>query len=202
MAEGERSGVLRYVTSSVVVVAVLAFVGCGALMLLPRQNDPVPVRLMTMRDLAAAYERVQPGLTRASQLTRIGLDPGAANAQALSYLGVIERFMPHDSVRFDRLDAALQDCIEARDHCTALVFRAGGHASAPAHNEFLSAFGLGASAAAVQSVPEITLLLRDGRVAFKMMTGMPQAREQHHIEGGTAPRDSAALMPVSYRAVY
>ncbi len=202
MADGERGGSLRYVTTIAVVIVVLALVGCGALTLLPRQNDPVPARPMTFKDLAAAYQRVQPGQTRASQLARIGFDPGSANAQALSYLSVIERFMPRDSVRFDRLDAALQDCIEARDHCTALVFRPMGHSHAPVRSEVLSAFGLGAAAAGAENVPEVTLLVRDGRVAFKMISGMPMARAQSHFEGVSVPRDGAVITPVSYRTVY
>ena len=202
MSEAERGGSLRYATTSVVVIVVLALVGCGALMLLPRQNDPVPMRLMTTKDLAAAYARVQPGLTRTSQLARLGLDPGSASAQALSYLGVIERFMPRDSVRFDGLNAALQDCIEARDHCTALVFRPVGRVHLPAHNEFLSALGLGASAAGAEVVPEVTLLVRDGRVAFKMITGMPMAREQRSFDEASAPHSGATFTRVSYRSVY
>jgi|SRR5579871_6540882 len=199
MVDGERSGSLRYLTTIAGVTAVLALIGCGALTLLPRQNDPVPVRIMSVRDLAAAYERVQPGLTRASELSHLGFDPGSANAQVLSYLGVMERFMPNDSLRFDRLDAAVQDCIEARDHCTALVFRPMGHSSVPGPAGFLSALGLGA-AAAVSQAPEVTLLVRDGRVAFKMISGMPTARAQRQIESVPTPRSSVAATPVSYRS--
>ena len=197
MVDGERGGSLRYATTIAGVIAVMALIGCGALTLLPRQNDPVPIRLRTMRDLAAAYERVQPGLTRASQLSHLGFDPGSANAQVLSYLGVMERFMPNDSVRFDRLDAAVQDCIEARDHCTALVFRPMGRAAIPGPAGILSAFGLGAAAATYQA-PEVTLLVRDGRVAFKMISGMPTARAQRQIESVSLSRDSTAITPASY----
>jgi hypothetical protein len=199
MADGERGESLRYLTTIAGVIAVLALVGCGALTLLPRQNDPAPTRLTTMRDLAAAYGRVQPGLTRASQLARLGFDPASASAQALSYLGVMERIMPRDSVRFDRLDAAVQDCIAARDHCTALVFRPLRRSYAPGRNIILTAFGLGAAAAGTDQPPEVTLLVRDGRVAFKMISGMPTAQVQRHIETVSMPRNSSVLMPAAYR---
>jgi hypothetical protein len=198
MVESERGESLRYVTTIAGVIAVLALIGCGALTLLPRQNDPIPVRFMTIKDLASAYARVQPGLTRASQLARMGFDTSSTGSQALSYLGVMERFMPRDSVHFDRLDAAVQDCIAARDHCTALVFRPMDRSFAPARNGILSAFGLGAAAATDQA-PEVTLLVRDGRVAFKMISGMPILHAQRHIETVPPPRDGNILMPVSYR---
>jgi hypothetical protein len=198
MVDGERGGSLRYASTIAGVIAVMALIGCGALTLLPRQNDPVPIRLRTLRDLAAAYERVQPGLTRASQLSHLGFDSGSANAQVLSYLGVMERFMPNDSVRFDRLDAAVQDCIEARDHCTALVFRPMGRASIPGPAGILSAFGLGAAAATNQA-PEVTLLVRDGRVAFKMISGLSNARPQRQTDSVSLRRDNTAIAPASYR---
>jgi hypothetical protein len=197
MADSERGESLRYVTTIAVVVAVLALLGCGALTLLPRQNDPIPVRLMTVKDLAAAYARVRPGLTRASQLSRMGFDFGSANTQTLSYLGVMERFMPRDSVKFDRLNAAVQDCIVARDHCTALVFRPMDRSRAQSHTSFLSAIGLGAAAAASDRPPEITLLVRDGRVAFKMISGLPSIHAQAHLP--TA--HDVGVLPVAYRTV-
>lgn len=202
MVNGERSESLRYVTSITLVIGVLALVGCGVLTLLPRQSDPAPVRLMTVRDLAAAYARVQPGQTRTTQLSSLGFDMGAGNSQSLSYLGVMERFMPRDSVRFDHLNAVVQDCIAARDHCTALVFRPmdRSHTYAWAHSALLSAFGLGAAAAATDHTPEITLLIRDGRVAFKMISGLPTLRLHSRVETAPAPRIGTGVMPASYRA--
>ena len=202
MMDGERGESLRYVTTTAVVIAVLAMVGCGALTLLPRQNDPVPVRLVTIKDLAAAYGRVQPGTTRATQLTAMGFDLGMANSQALSYLGVMERFMPRDSVRFDRLSAAVQDCIVARDHCTALVFRSMERARSSAGAGILTAFGLGAAAAGTERPPEVTLLVRDGRVTFKMISGLPVARLQHQPESVPALRNDRVFLPASDRRVY
>lgn len=84
----------------------------------------------------------------------------------LSYLGMMERFIPHDSTSFDRLDSAIKDCVGLPDHCTALVFRSADH-----QYGFFPAFGLGADAAAA-SPPQVTLLIRDGRVAFKTISGV------------------------------
>src|SRR5882724_8440702 len=139
VVEVERSGIVRNVKAITFAVAALLFVGGVVLTELPRQGDAPQSKILTARDLLAAYARVQPGLTRASQLARFGLDTAAANAQVLSYLGVMERFMPHDTVAFDRLDAGVCDCVDARDRCTALVFRADMAKAATAHG-FLSSF--------------------------------------------------------------
>src|SRR5258706_8778719 len=130
VVEVERSGIVRNVKAITFAVAAVLFVGGVVLAELPRQGDALQSKILTGPDLLAAYARVRPGLTRASQLARFGLDTAAANTQVLSYLGVMERFMPRDSVAFDRLDAGVRDCIEARHRCTALVFRASDTAKA------------------------------------------------------------------------
>jgi len=167
--EIERGGIPRNVKAILFAVAAIVLVGGVVHIELPRQGDAAQSKVLTGRDLLAAYERIRPGLTRASQLGRFGLDT-AAHAQVLSYLGVMERFMPHNSVAFDRLDAGVRDCIAARDRCMALVFRAADPAKAATEHGLFSTFGLGAAAAA--NTTQITLLIRNGRVAFKTMSGV------------------------------
>jgi len=169
VVEIKRGGKLRNVKAILFAVVAIVLVGGVVLVETPRQGDAAQSKVLTGRDLLAAYERVKPGVTRASQLGRFGLDT-AAHAQVLSYLGVMERFMPHDSVAFDRLDAGVRDCIVARDRCMALVFRAAVPTRAATNHGLFSTFGLGATAAV--NTPQVTLLIRNGRVAFKMMSGM------------------------------
>lgn len=167
--EIKRGGILRNVKAILFTAVAIVLVGGVVLVETPRQGDAAQSKALTGRDLLAAYERIRPGLTRASQLGRFGLDT-AAHAQVLSYLGVMERFMPHDSVAFDRLDAGVRECIAARDRCMALVFRAADRTRAATNHGLFSTFGLGAAAAA--NTPQVTLLIRNGRVAFKTMSGV------------------------------
>lgn len=167
--EIKRGGILRNAKAILFTVVAIVLVGGVVLVETPSQGDAAQSKVLTGRDLLAAYERIRPGLTRASQLGRFGLDT-AAHAQVLSYLGVMERFMPHDSVAFDRLDAGVRECIAARDRCMALVFRAADPTRAATNHSLFSTIGLGAAAAA--NTPQVTLLIRNGRVAFKMMSGV------------------------------
>ena len=50
--------------------------------------------------LKAAYTRVTPGVTAVPGLARLGFDTGRGGVQRLSYLGLMERFAPHDSAAF------------------------------------------------------------------------------------------------------
>jgi hypothetical protein len=178
-------------------IAAIVLVSGIVLAELPRHGDVAQSKILTGRDLVAAYARIQPGLTRASQLARYGLDTGAANTQVLSYLGVMERFMPSDSVAFDRLDLAMRECIGARDGCTALVFRASDPARAAIARDLLSTFDLGASAAA--DTPRVTLLIRHGRVAFKMMSGIAAPNDTRSAMTAERSQSVMGALPIPIR---
>jgi hypothetical protein len=195
MDEGQRSGSYRYATSIAILVVTLAVLGLGGLTLLPRSTDTASAHIGSLKDLASAFARVQPGRTRASQLAGLGFDTTTPNVQVLSYLGVMERYMTGASTSFDRLDTALQNCIEARDRCTAFVFKPGEAAS----GGMFASLGFGAHAAGRGA--EVTLLVQNGRVAYKAMTGMPPAPAPRRLATPVVPR-AAAAMPVAYRSIY
>ncbi len=138
-----------------------------------------------------------PGRTRASQLAGLGFDTTTPNVQVLSYLGVMERYMTGASTGFDRLDAALQNCIEARDRCTAFVFKPGDQGR---NASMFARLGFGANAAGRPA--EVTLLVQNGRVAYKAMTGMPQPPAPRRVASPALPRAATAAMPVAYRSIY
>lgn len=200
MEEGLRSGLSRYALSIALSVAALALIACATLALLPRTSDTSAPGIGSLKELAAAYLRVQPGQTRTSQLSQLGFDTTTPGVEALSYLGVMERFMTGDSTKFDRLDVALQNCIAAQDRCTAFVFRPGDQA-AENSSGLLSGLGFGAANAA-DRVAEVTLLVLNGRVAYKRITGvtLPSAPVRH-FAAPTLPRQ-AALVQVSYPMSY
>jgi hypothetical protein len=70
--------------------------------------------------MLSAYDALRPGVTPVAQLPGLGFD--TRDAMRLSYLGMIEQFMPGDSFDFDALDPAVRDCFQARDRCDAFIF--------------------------------------------------------------------------------
>ncbi len=196
MGMGEAGGSLRYAVSVAIGLVTLALLGCGTLTLLPHPADNTASRLRTLQDLASAYARVLPGETRASQLSMLGFDTTTANVEVLSYLGVMERFAG-DSRKFDRLDEALQNCLEARDRCTAFVFKPGDQQRGRGEG-MLATFGLGSANAAGREA-EVTLLVQDGRVAYKAISGVPQAMLTHNRTFAALPRPTIQAIPAADR---
>jgi hypothetical protein len=194
LVERERRGLLRTATALALFVSLLALLGHAMLPLWPRPNEAATTKLRTSRDLVLAYFRIRPGFTRASQLARYGFDSTSNGARLLSYLGVMESFIPHDSNAFDRLDSAIQECVAARERCTALIFRPTDDASSVKAHGFFTAFGLDADAAS--GTPQVTLLIRDGRVAFKTISGVSETIPADHSD-----REARAV-PVPFRLNY
>lgn len=176
MGPGNGSGKRRYVAIALGIAGTLALVGCGGLSLLPYQSDVANTHFKTYAQLQAAYQAVKPGLTRASELGRIGFDSArSANVEVLSYLGIVERFMPRSSIKFDRLAAPVQSCIDARDHCMAYVYRPSRMEQETRGNALLKLVGFDHTTVSRGWSAEIVLLVRNGRVAYKAMVGNPDA---------------------------
>jgi len=167
--ERERRVSLRTIAAIILFASALVSLGDVTLPLWPSQTGLSSNELRTSRDLVRAYSRIRPGVTRASELAAYGFDATSNGTRLLSYLGVMESFIPHDSNQFDRLDAAIQTCVAARERCAALIFQPADKPKAPG---MFTAFGMGADAAA--QTTRVTLLIRDGRVSFKMISGLTE----------------------------
>lgn len=126
-------------------IAALVIVLGSAAGLLARSgasDAPVPPYRVT----AGAYERLQPGVTPAAQLPDLGFD--LAQGTRLSYLAMVEQFVPDNSTGFDALDPSVQDCLQTRERCTGYAFPLAGQSGARA-----------------------ILVIRSGRLAYKSLKG-------------------------------
>ena len=171
----------HYVGLVASLLVTLVLVGCGGLGLLPSKTDVKNTSFKSYKAVEVAYQQIAPGDTRTVDLGQIGFDPNdLANVEILSYLGVIERFIPRDSIRFDSLDPVVQKCIEARDRCTGLVFHPERLHEQRLGNWFLDILGFDRTTVNYGWSAEIVLLAMDGRVAYKVMSGRPHIEDFHH----------------------
>lgn len=96
--------------------------------------------------LSSDFDRLKPGVTQAAQLPLLGFD--TSGAERLSYLAMVEQFMPGDSFAFDALAPAVQDCFEGRARCDGYIFPLADRSGARA-----------------------LVLIQGGRVAYKSLSG-------------------------------
>ena len=174
MRMGQRRGTRRYARISLIAIGALSLVGCAGLGLLPYQSRAANSNFKSYGQVQAAYGQIVPGVTRASDLAALGFDATRSpNAEVLSYLGVVERLVPRDSLKFDKLDPAIQNCIDSRDHCTAYVFHPQQRTQEQTGNPLLNLFGFGRTIYGHGWSADVVLLIEDGRVSYKVMSGRP-----------------------------
>ena len=182
MGTGKSGNARRYAGLVASMAITLALVGCGGLGLLPYQTDIKNTNFRSYTEVQTAYEAVSPGITRESDLGKLGFDAaGSPNVEVLSYLGVIERFMPRDSIKFDELDPAVQGCIAARDACSAYVFKPERLHQEREGNWLLDILGFERTTINYGWSAEVVLLIHDGRVAYKVMSGKPNIHDYHDL---------------------
>src|ERR1700741_293600 len=121
-----------------------------------------------------AYDRIQPGSTGVTDLARMGFDINtASNVEVLSYLGVIDRFMPRESIRMDDLDGPVRACLQSRIECTAYVFRPQRIVLQRTGNVPLDLLGFRRTTEQNGWSAEILFLIHDNRVIYKLWAGKP-----------------------------
>jgi hypothetical protein len=140
----------------------------------------------SVTDFLDSYAAIEPGMP-ASQLSAVGLDPVSTTVEKLSYASLLDRIVPQDTSSADGLDEAVLDCVQAQSRCSAIVFSIPG--KDPNGSGVLGFIGLSAANAEANDTPVITVLVKDGRVAFKMLS----QRFPVHLAEPAAPATAAAV---------
>lgn len=153
-------------------ICALSLAGCTGAKLLPRETNVSSAAFQTYDQIEAAYSAVIPGKTSTSDLSKLGFDPKSANVEVLTYVGVTDR-LPHDSRPSGHLPQQVQDCIAAQDRCIAYAFHPEHHESRNVGNPVLELTGFEHKTINSGWSAEVMLLVQDGFVVYKFMSGHP-----------------------------
>jgi hypothetical protein len=95
----------------------LALLSSGCSFLLPTSQATAKSKWHSFREAEAAFERILPGATATSELAALGFDPSTnTNVRILTYLEIIQRFMPNQSITKEDLDPSVRSFIDSREH--------------------------------------------------------------------------------------
>ena len=167
-------GIYRAIKLMMSTAVILSLAGCGGYGLLPQESKTAGSTFQTYDQVQAAYSTIDPGTTQVTDLPKIGFDTVATpNIEILSYVDVMARFMPSESLTFDRLPKPVQTCIEAQSRCSALVFHYELSRSQREGSIFLDAFGFQHKTLDTGWSAEVILLIQDGHVVSKLISGRP-----------------------------
>lgn len=102
-------------------LAVLPVAACNSA--LPTQDTATKSPWQNFADAKAAYDGIVPLQTTGPELKAIGFDPySTPNIAILSYLEIMQRFMPNDEIRVDDLEPGVRACIEGQSACQGYEF--------------------------------------------------------------------------------
>jgi hypothetical protein len=158
----------------IVVLIASLLCGSGCAGLLPQGRTATKSKWSSFEEAKAAFERIVPNETRTEELARIGFDPEAnPNVKILTYLDLIQRFMPNPSITKEDLDAEVRACIEAREKSQAWEIELSEIKTRRFGNVLLDMTGF------IKKTHETgwrfngLLLIREGRVVYKLSSGQP-----------------------------
>lgn len=182
---GKTRGVAGLFGAAAASVLVMSLAACGTINeftsnVLPGEDDITATNFESYDAVETAYGNVKTGETHIQELAGLGFDAThAPNVEKLSYLGVMDRFMPGDSAKFDKLSPAVQTCIEAQEHCSAVVFRPARIHAQRAGSLLLDILGFERVTIDTGWSAEVIFLMRDDRVVYKVLQGKPRIEEVH-----------------------
>ena len=112
---GSRSCLL---TRCLFPVLLLMLASCSST--LPKGGAKTKSQWSTFEEAKASYDKVVLYETLTTDLQELGFDPySTPNVRILSYLDIIRKFSPNDSVKPDDLPPSVRTCLAAREACLA-----------------------------------------------------------------------------------
>lgn len=93
-------------------------VGCTSLF--PSEKRIIKSPWGNFKEVKEAFDQVIPYQTTTDDLVRLNFDPyTTSNITILTYLEIMQRFMPNASISKNDIDPQIQDCLVVRDLCRA-----------------------------------------------------------------------------------
>lgn len=107
-----------------ILTVLLALPGCSTM--LPSASTDTPTRFANFEDARVAAERIEPFLTKTSQLKALGFDiDDGQNVTLVPYPDIMGRLAPYPGVALANLDPGVARCIQAQAACRGWLFHFG-----------------------------------------------------------------------------
>jgi len=137
-----------------------------------------------------AFDQIMPGQTTTNELECQGFDPfSGPNVRILTYLNVISRFLPNNSIQKADLPESVRDCLEAKNDCQAYELDLTVTQSKRYGNLFLDIFGFLRKTRETGWNFKALIVLNRGTVVYKLWSGEPHLellREEKETAGTVA----------------
>ena len=148
----------------------LALAGCAGV--LPRGYETTASAWDTFEAAKAAFDQIEPGRSTLAELGDLGYDPDTApNTKTLSYLELLQRFLPTQAIGLGDLDPDVRRCLEAHNGCQGIEVQPKSIQRQRVGNAFLDIFNFRRETVEKGWSFSALILLRDDLVLYKTWNG-------------------------------
>ncbi len=161
-------------------LAMIGLAGCSwGGSILPKERETVESRFRSFDEAYAAFRTVRVQSTTVEELGAIGFNSrDVPYLEILTYLDLIERFMPRDSIRFADLDASVQDCLRAQLGCKGFIVKPSDIKSERIGSAFMDIFDFRRTQIRYGWEAEALFVMHEDVVVYKLWSGRPRINER------------------------
>ena len=141
---------------------------------LPKGTDTIKSPWSSFEQAKNSYDNIVLHQTTTSELQALGFDPyKTPNVKILSYLDIIEKFSPNDSVKAEDLPPSVRTCLTSREACLAYEATPGVYTSTRVGNVFLDLFKFERKSIESGWFFNALIVLDHDLVVYKIWSGTP-----------------------------
>jgi len=142
--------------------------------MLPREVKRPRTHWQSFDEAQAAFDQIIPHKTTVADLKSLGFDPvSTPNVKILTYLDLIHRFLPNNSITLNDLQPDVRDCIQSKDCCHAYELDLEIVDTKRYGNVFLDIFGFRKYSHITGWSFNALIIVKDDVVAYKLRSGAP-----------------------------
>jgi len=153
---------------------VFLFINTGCQSMLPSETKHSQIKWQTYHDAQVEFDKIIPNQTTLEQLKSMGYNlTNTPNIKVLTYLDVVNIFMPNASITLDEVHPEVKKCIQAKDKCHAYELNIDVISKQRFGNPVSDIFGFRKNTKITGWKFRALILMRDDVVVYKLCSGDP-----------------------------
>jgi hypothetical protein len=167
---------MQYHKLIIVILAFISLNGCAGL--LPEVRTTTQSPWKTFSQAKEAFDLIIPSRTTKEELKLLGFDPfETPNVKLITYLDILEHFVPNQAVQFEHLPPEIQTCLQSRAECQGYEVQPNGLQSKRYGNAFLDLFNFRRKTMTSGWRFNAIIILNQDLVVHKLWGGEPNVLE-------------------------
>ena len=163
---------LRRLFSYMLMVSFLGLMACGSP--LPRTEEVTKSPWKGFQQAKSAYEKVILNQTTVEELRQLGFDPySTPNVKILSYLDILQKFMPTNSIKLEHLPLSVRNCLAKKEACIAYEAHPGVIKRKRVGSVFNDLLGFKRKTIETGWRFDALIVLDNGVAVYKIWSGVP-----------------------------